>query len=105
MINSLDIESSHFLKLLEIIKILPKSNLIVHPRAERWQYRPECKPEITFYPLGNDHRLEKMLVPLVEVRTRKVHPEKLEPGFLKLMADMLKVRFRQPTRLLYKDSV
>ncbi|MFT5773903.1 MAG: hypothetical protein ACI9ZX_003314, partial [Algoriphagus sp.] len=93
MINPMILESSHFLKLLEIHQDPAKIGIMIISQGQKdGSIRPELQPEITFYTIWSMIiGYEKMLGPIeFEGKDMKVHPENWEPGFLKLMADMLK---------------
>lgn len=93
MINPLILESSHFLKLLEIHQDPAKIGIMIVSQGQKdGSIRAELQPEITFYTIWSMIiGYEKMLGPIeFEGKDMKVHPENWEPGFLKLMADMLK---------------
>ncbi len=93
MINPLILESSHFLKLLEIHQDPAKIGITIVSQGQKdGSIRAELQPEITFYAIWSMIiGYEKMLGPIeFEGKDMKVHPENWEPGFLKLMADMLK---------------
>jgi len=93
MINPLILQSSHFLKLLEIHQDPAKIGIMIVSQGQKdGSIRPELQPEITFYAIWSMIiGYEKMLGPIeFEGKDMKVHPENWEPGYLKLMADMLK---------------
>lgn len=93
LINPLILESNHFLKLLEIHQDPAKIGIMIVSQGQKdGSIRPELQPEITFYAIWSMIiGYEKMLGPIeFEGKDMKVHPENWEPGFLKLMADMLK---------------
>ena len=92
-INPLILESSHFLKLLEVHQDPAKIGITIISQGQKdGSIRPELQPEITFYTVWSMIiGYEKMLGPIeYEGKDMKVHPENWEPGFIKLMVDMLK---------------
>ncbi len=93
MINPLILKSSHFLKLLEVHQDPAKIGISIVIQGQKdGSIRPELQPEITFFAIWSMIiGYEKMLGPIeFEGKDMKVYPENWEPGFLKLMADMLK---------------
>ncbi len=92
-IDPLILESVHFQKLLEIHHESSKIGImIVSQGLKDGSIRTELQPEITFYTVWSMIiGYEKMLGPIeYEAKEIKVHPESWEPGFLKLMQEMLK---------------
>ncbi|MDG1277965.1 MAG: TetR/AcrR family transcriptional regulator [Algoriphagus sp.] len=93
LINPLILESSHFQKLLEIHHDPAKIGIMIVSQGQKdGSIRPELQPEITFYTVWSMIiGYEKMLGPIeYEGKDMKVHPENWEPGFLRLMNEMLK---------------
>ncbi len=92
-INPLILESSHFQKLLEIHHDPAKIGIMMVSQGQKdGSIRPEIQPEITFYTIWSMIiGYEKMLGPIeFEGKDMKVHPENWEPGFIRLMNEMLK---------------
>lgn len=93
LISPLILESSHFQKLLEIHHDPAKIGIMIVSQGQKdGSIRPELQPEITFYTIWSMIiGYEKMLGPIeYEGKDMKVHPENWEPGFLRLMNEMLK---------------
>lgn len=93
LINPLILESTHFQKLLEIHHDAAKIGIMMVSQGQKdGSIRPEIQPEITFYTLWSMMiGYEKMIGPIeFEGKDMKVHPENWEPGFLRLMTEMLK---------------
>jgi AcrR family transcriptional regulator len=92
-IDPLILESVHFQKLLEIHHEPAKIGIqIVSQGIKDGSIRPELQPEITFYTIWSMIiGFEKMSGPIgYEGKEIKISPENWQPGFLKLMHDMLK---------------
>ncbi len=92
-IDPLILESVHFQKLLEIHHEPAKIGvMMVSQGLKDGSIRPQLQPEITFYTVWSMIiGYEKVLGPIeYEGKELKVHAENWEPGFLKLMQDMLK---------------
>jgi AcrR family transcriptional regulator len=93
MISPLILGSAHFLKLLEIHQDPAKIGISIISQGQKdGSIRAELQPEITFYAIwAMIIGYEKMLGPIeFEGKDMKVHPGNWEPGFLKLMTDMLR---------------
>jgi len=92
-IDPLILESQHFQKLLEIHHEPAKFGvMMVSQGIKDGSIRPELQPEITFYTIWSMIiGFEKMLGPVgYDGKEIKINPESLQPGFLKLLQDMLK---------------
>ena len=101
-INALILESVHFQKLLEIHHEPAKLGiLMVSHGIKDGSIRPELQPEITFYTIWSMMiGFEKMRGPIeYEAKEVKINPENWEPGFIKLMQEMLKgtIQASKPT--------
>lgn len=86
-------ESQHFQKLLEIHHEPAKIGIMmVSQGIKDGSIRPQLQPEITFYTIWSMIiGYEKMLGPIeYEGKELKIHAENWEPGFLRLMQEMLK---------------
>ena len=93
LIDPKTLESSRFRKLLEIHHEPAKIGIMmVSQGIKDGSIRAELQPEITFYTIWSMIiGYEKMLGPIeYEGKDLKIHPENWEPGFLRLMQDMLK---------------
>lgn len=93
LIDPKTLESSHFQKLLEIHHEPAKIGIMmVSQGIKDGSIRAELQPEITFYTIWSMIiGYEKILGPIeYEGKDLKIHPENWEPGFLRLMQDMLK---------------
>ena len=87
------LESVHFLKLLEIHHEPAKIGIMmVNQGIKDGSIRTELQPDITFYTVWSMIiGFEKMLGPIeYEGKDLKIHSENWEPGFLRLMQEMLK---------------
>lgn len=87
------LESTHFQKLLEVHHDPAKIGIMmVSQGIKDGSIRAELQPEITFYTVWSMIiGYEKMLGPIeYEGKDLKVHAENWEPGFLRLMQEMLK---------------
>ncbi|WBL44679.1 TetR/AcrR family transcriptional regulator [Algoriphagus halophytocola] len=87
------LESQHFQKLLEIHHEPAKIGIMmVSQGIKDGSIRPQLQPEITFYTIWSMIiGYEKMLGPIeYEGKEMKIHAENWEPGFLRLMQEMLK---------------
>lgn len=92
-INEKILESQHFQKLLEIHHEPAKIGIMmVSQGIKDGSIRPQLQPEITFYTIWSMIiGYEKMLGPIeYEGKELKIHAENWEPGFLRLMQEMLK---------------
>ncbi|MEN2283045.1 TetR/AcrR family transcriptional regulator [Algoriphagus sp. SE2] len=92
-INPLILNSSHFEKLLEIHHEPAKIGvMMVSQGIKDGSIRPELQPEITFYTVWSMIiGYEKMLGPIeYEGKEIKISPSNWQPGFQKLLQDMLK---------------
>ncbi|WP_026954177.1 TetR/AcrR family transcriptional regulator [Algoriphagus vanfongensis] len=101
-INPLILESVHFQKLLEIHHDPAKIGIaLVSQGIKDGSIRPQLQPEITFYTIWSMIiGFEKMRGPIeYEEREVKLTSENWEPGFIKLMQDMLKgtIQASKPT--------
>ncbi|HAS57667.1 MAG TPA: TetR family transcriptional regulator [Algoriphagus sp.] len=101
-INALILESVHFQKLLEIHHEPAKLGiLMVSHGIKDGSITPELQPEITFYTIWSMMiGFEKMRGPIeYEAKEVKINPENWEPGFIKLMQEMLKgtIQASKPT--------
>ncbi|MDF2157746.1 TetR/AcrR family transcriptional regulator [Algoriphagus sp. CAU 1675] len=101
-INPLILESNHFLKLLEIHHEPAKIGIMmVSQGIKDGSIRPELQPEITFYTIWSMIiGYEKMRGPIgYEGKEIKIHQDNWQPGFLKLMQEMLKgtIQASRPT--------
>ncbi|QYH38400.1 MULTISPECIES: TetR/AcrR family transcriptional regulator [Algoriphagus] len=101
-INALILESVHFQKLLEIHHEPAKLGIaMVSHGIKDGSIRPELQPEITFYTIWSMMiGFEKMRGPIeYEAKEVKINPENWEPGFIKLMQEMLKgtIQASKPT--------
>ncbi|MFC5623709.1 TetR/AcrR family transcriptional regulator [Algoriphagus winogradskyi] len=93
LIDPKTLESSHFQKLLEIHHEPAKIGIMmVSQGIKDGSIRAELQPEITFYTVWSMIiGYEKMLGPIeYEGKDLKIHSENWEPGFLRLMQEMLK---------------
>tara|TARA_R110002020_G_scaffold53781_1_gene150088 strand:- start:313 stop:1008 length:696 start_codon:yes stop_codon:yes gene_type:complete len=93
LIDPKTLESVHFQKLLEIHHEPAKIGIMmVSQGLKDGSIRTELQPEITFYTVWSMIiGYEKMLGPIeYEGKDLKIHAENWEPGFLRLMQDMLK---------------
>ncbi|REG94248.1 TetR/AcrR family transcriptional regulator [Algoriphagus antarcticus] len=93
LIDPKTMESVHFQKLLEIHHEPAKiGSMMVSQGIKDGSIRAELQPEITFYTVWSMIiGYEKMLGPIdYEGKDLKIHPENWEPGFLRLMQEMLK---------------
>jgi len=87
------LESVHFQKLLEIHHEPAKIGIMmVNQGIKDGSIRTELQPDITFYTVWSMIiGFEKMLDPIeYEGKDLKIHSENWEPGFLRLMQEMLK---------------
>lgn len=87
------LESVHFQKLLEIHHEPAKIGIMmVSQGIKDGSIRTELQPDITFYTVWSMIiGYEKMLGPIeYEGKELKIHSENWEPGFLRLMQEMLK---------------
>ncbi len=92
-INPLILESAHFEKLLEIHHEPAKIGvMMVSQGIKDGSIRPELQPEITFYTVWSMIiGYEKMMGPIeYEGKEIKISPSNWEPGFQKLLHDMLR---------------
>ncbi len=92
-INPKILESEHFQKLLEVHHEPAKFGMMMISQGIKdGSIRPELQPEITFYTIWSMViGYEKMLGPICyEEKEIKINEESWEPGFLKLLRDMLK---------------
>ncbi|MEB2775804.1 TetR/AcrR family transcriptional regulator [Algoriphagus sp. D3-2-R+10] len=93
LIDPKTLESTHFQKLLEIHHEPAKIGIMmVSQGIKDGSIRTELQPEITFYTIWSMIiGYEKMLGPIdYEGKDLKIHSENWEPGFLRLMQEMLK---------------
>ncbi|WP_339865523.1 TetR/AcrR family transcriptional regulator [uncultured Algoriphagus sp.] len=93
LIDPKTLESSHFQKLLEIHHEPAKIGIMmVSQGIKDGSIRAELQPEITFYTVWSMIiGYEKMLGPIeYEGKDLKIHSGNWEPGFLRLMQEMLK---------------
>ena len=93
LIDPKTLESVHFQKLLEIHHEPAKIGIMmVSQGIKDGSIRPELQPEIAFYTIWSMIiGYEKMLGPIeYEGKDHKIHAENWEPGFLRLMQEMLK---------------
>lgn len=93
LISPLILESVHFQKLLEIHHEPAKIGvMMVSQGIKDGSIRPELQPEITFYTIWSMIiGYEKMSGPIeYEGKETKINLENWQPGFLKLLQDMLK---------------
>ena len=93
LIDPKTLESTHFKKLLEIHHEPAKIGIMmVSQGIKDGSIRAELQPEITFYTIWSMIiGYEKMLGPIeYEGKDLKIHSENWEPGFLRLMQEMLK---------------
>jgi AcrR family transcriptional regulator len=93
LIDPKTLDSTHFQKLLEIHREPAKIGIMmVSQGIKDGSIRAELQPEITFYTIWSMIiGYEKMLGPIeYEGKDLKLHAENWEPGFLRLMQDMLK---------------
>ena len=93
LIDPKTLDSIHFQKLLEIHHEPSKIGIMmVSQGIKDGSIRAELQPEITFYTIWSMIiGYEKMLGPIeYEGKDLKLHAENWEPGFLRLMQDMLK---------------
>ncbi|MDR7128228.1 AcrR family transcriptional regulator [Algoriphagus sp. 4150] len=93
LIDPKTLESTHFQKLLEIHHEPAKIGIMmVSQGIKDGSIRAELQPEITFYTIWSMIiGYEKMLGPIeYEGKDLKIHSENWEPGFLRLMQEMLK---------------
>lgn len=101
-IDAKTLESVHFQKLLDIHHEPAKIGvMMVSQGIKDGSIRPELQPEITFYAIWSMIiGYEKMLGPIeYEGKESKIHRENWEPGFLRLMKEMLKgtIQATKPT--------
>lgn len=92
-INPKILESVHFQKLLDIHHEPAKLGvMMISQGIKDGSIRPELQPEITFYTIWSMIiGYEKMRGPIAyEGKEIKINDENWEPGFLKLLKDMLK---------------
>jgi AcrR family transcriptional regulator len=92
-INPLILESAHFVKLLEIHHEPAKiCVMMVSQGIKDGSIRPELQPEITFYTVWSMIiGYEKMMGPIeYEGKEIKISPSNWQPGFQKLLQDMLR---------------
>lgn len=92
-IDPLILESTHFHKLLELHHEPARIGIqMVSQGIKDGSIRPELQPEITFYTIWSMIiGFEKMSGPIeFEDKETKISPESWQPGFIKLMQDMLK---------------
>jgi AcrR family transcriptional regulator len=93
LIDPKTLESVHFQKLLEIHHEPAKIGIMmVSQGIKDGSIRAELQPEITFYTIWSMIiGYEKMLGPIeYEGKDLKLHSENWEPGFIRLMQEMLK---------------
>ncbi|WP_192349907.1 TetR/AcrR family transcriptional regulator [Algoriphagus sp. Y33] len=93
LIDQKTLESAHFQKLLEIHHEPAKIGIMmVSQGIKDGSIRAELQPEITFYTIWSMIiGYEKMLGPIeYDGKDLKIHSENWEPGFLRLMQEMLK---------------
>lgn len=93
LIDPKTLESVHFQKLLEIHHEPAKIGIMmVSQGLKDGSIRAELQPEITFYTIWSMIiGYEKMLGPIeYEGKEMKIHAENWEPGFIRLMQEMLK---------------
>lgn len=93
LIDPKTLKSAHFQKLLEIHHESAKIGIMmVSQGIKDGSIRAELQPEITFYTVWSMIiGYEKMLGPIeYEGKDLKIHAENWEPGFLRLMQEMLK---------------
>ena len=93
LIDPKTLESAHFQKLLEVHHEPAKIGIMmVSQGIKDGSIRPELQPEIAFYTIWSMIiGYEKMLGPIeYEAKDHKIHAENWEPGFLRLMQEMLK---------------
>ncbi|MEB2784075.1 TetR/AcrR family transcriptional regulator [Algoriphagus persicinus] len=93
LIDPKTLGSTHFQKLLEIHHEPAKIGIMmVSQGIKDGSVRAELQPEITFYTVWSMIiGYEKMLGPIeYEGKDLKIHSENWEPGFLRLVQDMLK---------------
>lgn len=92
-INPLILDSVHFQKLLEIHHEPAKIGvMMVSQGIKDGSIRPELQPEITFYTVWSMIiGYEKMMGPIeYEGKEIKISPSNWQPGFQKLLQDMLR---------------
>ena len=92
-IDPLILDSTHFHKLLELHHEPARIGIqMVSQGIKDGSIRPELQPEITFYTIWSMViGFEKMSGPIeFEGKETKISPESWQPGFIKLMQDMLK---------------
>ncbi|SHO60305.1 TetR/AcrR family transcriptional regulator [Algoriphagus zhangzhouensis] len=96
------LESVHFQKLLEIHHEPAKLGIaMISQGIKDGSIRPELQPEITFFTIWSMMiGFEKMRGPIeYEGKEIKINPESWEPGFIKLMQEMLRgtIQASKPT--------